>query len=1172
MATTLNTAVSTLEANLAALAVSSPDAARAIRAEVARSDIEFIQTPEGAESAVLSEFTMSGLIQRALASKKKPLSEAAQLTERIDVTTNAAVVITGFSLGYHVAAVARKMKQSGVVIVYEPDVALLRAVFERIDHSEWIRQTNLLLLVRCENEADLAGILQPIEAMVAMGVATLDHPPSQPRLGDDSKHFIATFARVMQSIQTTVTTTMVQTQASVRNVTQNLDHYTLGPGILDLQQSCVGLPAIIVSAGPSLRRNIDLLSTPGIREHVVIIAVQTVLKQLLAKGIRPHFVCALDYHEISRRFYEGLTKEDVAGVTLVVEPKVNPAVTSAYPGLIRCCQDSWLDELLGHELSRPMGYLPDGATVAHLCYYLARFLGCDPAILIGQDLGFTDGQYYAPNASIHETWAPELNELHTLESLEWQRIVRHRGNLQARTDVLGRHIYTDQQMESYLMQFQRDFKRDAEFGLTTIDATEGGVAKLHTTPMTLSDALAQVSGRAALPPIIAHPPGMQPRDERRAAAVMNRLATIQRDASSIADQSRRTTRLLDEMLERQNEQTRVNTLIQRVHEIAEKVRALDPAFGLVQRLNQTGAFNRTRADRAINTNTELDAMEVQRRQIQRDRTNVTWIGDAADALATMMAEARLAMRTGEKVTRDVSASASKPVTAGAAAAKATLGAVVVFREGTSALGHTTDPTAQLLPGYTALHLTLTRLLRCRHAGLIFVLAQDTELARRCAGPLATHGRIRFVACDRPPSRYAPATLRAMRTFARHSWRGAPLTVFDELVDLGLLAAVLEEHKLPAAILCASDWSLLDPLMTEVICDRYLEDPVAHRMSFSQAGPGLVPCVLDVNTARHLAKNAPTTGIFASLGGILGYVPVAASADMIAKSMCVQVSPTVRDLPLRAIFDTPADAARLLKAIASDGLDPLTCSAEETSKAVTRHLFNRDHAVAPEHLTLQLADLRRERVMPTERAIELINEFATITSSRGTLTLHDPLLHHAGLLPLLSHARTQLTGALHLRSTFARAGAPIAELTPADGPAPADIISFDLVADAPDVHARLLPEAGMEGFTNSRVQLQELLNRRREDAGVHVPFVVPRMVRRDETYEHVEPVVDSCVMLAGWCVLDPLDAPVAGDRIEPLTPPTLARRRRHLTALTMTPENRDSLHVAWRQHLIDSDAQ
>ena len=33
--------------------------------------------------------------------------------------------------------------------------------------------------------------------------------------------------------------------------------------------------------------------------------------------------------------------------------------------------------------------LPSGATVAHLAYYLAEHLGCDPIIFVGQDLGFS---------------------------------------------------------------------------------------------------------------------------------------------------------------------------------------------------------------------------------------------------------------------------------------------------------------------------------------------------------------------------------------------------------------------------------------------------------------------------------------------------------------------------------------------------------------------------------------------------------------------------------------------------------------------------------------------------------------------------------------------------------------------------------------------------------------
>ena len=82
-------------------------------------------------------------------------------------------------------------------------------------------------------------------------------------------------------------TALVQTQATVRNLTQNLDHYTSRPGIAELAGSTAGRPAIVVSAGPSLERALDLLARPGVRERFVIVAVQTVLRTLLRRGIKP---------------------------------------------------------------------------------------------------------------------------------------------------------------------------------------------------------------------------------------------------------------------------------------------------------------------------------------------------------------------------------------------------------------------------------------------------------------------------------------------------------------------------------------------------------------------------------------------------------------------------------------------------------------------------------------------------------------------------------------------------------------------------------------------------------------------------------------------------------------------------------------------------------------------
>ena len=266
---------------------------------------------------------------------------------------------------------------------------------------------------------------------------------------------------------------MTRCSSTIENQLSNLDRYAIGSGIEDLAGIAAGRLGVVVSAGPSLRKNLPLLAAPGVRDRCVIVATQTTLKPLLAAGVAPHFVTALDYHPISRRFYEGIDPAAVEDTELIIDSKVHRAVPAAWPGRIRCIPSPELDQFLG-PLAAGHPPLEASATVAHLAYVLARHLGCDPVALIGQDLGFTDGLYYAPGTAIHDVWLPELNAFNTIETMEWERIVRHRTHLAEREDVHGRRIFTDAQMLNYLQLFEMRFTADVASGLTVIDATEGG--------------------------------------------------------------------------------------------------------------------------------------------------------------------------------------------------------------------------------------------------------------------------------------------------------------------------------------------------------------------------------------------------------------------------------------------------------------------------------------------------------------------------------------------------------------------------------------------------------------------------------------------------------------------------------------------------------------------------
>lgn len=567
-----------------------------------------------------------------LASRYRPRDDAERFAAAADLHAHAVVLLIGFGPGYAAGELARRCRGAATLVIYEPDPSLLAAVLRKLDHADLLDSPGVILLTGPADPAALTQRLEPITGLITMGLQILTFPPTRQLAADAVADFMQHLTRFVAYCRTTIATTLVQAATTCRNLAANLGHYAAGPTLAGLQNRAAGHPAVLVSAGPSLARNIDQLAAPGVRDRVVIIAVQTVLKPLLEKGVRPHFVTALDYHPISGRFYEGLPP--LPDVTLVAEPKAHPSVLDAYPGPVRVLHNRFLDLLLSPR-RRPMPALPSGSTVAHLSFYLAQFLGCDPIILVGQDLGFSDGLYYCPGTAIHEVWAPELNAFNTLEMMEWRRIVRHRSHLQRRTDSRGQPIYTDEQMLTYLAQFERDFAAAPQ---RVLDATEGGLVKQHTTPTTLAAALAEHDA-GPLPELVCE--GCS--DALSLDAVADDLRGRIEEVTELAELSRETAPLLRAMLSDQRDPPAMARHFAALQPMQRRVAQLTEAFNLVSELNQVGNFNRLRADRRIHA-AEGDAMEKQSLQLQRDLENVRWLGEACEEALSIFRHALSRLR------------------------------------------------------------------------------------------------------------------------------------------------------------------------------------------------------------------------------------------------------------------------------------------------------------------------------------------------------------------------------------------------------------------------------------------------------------------------------------------------------------------------------------------------
>ncbi|MCA9303481.1 MAG: DUF115 domain-containing protein [Phycisphaerales bacterium] len=1133
-----------LERNLAMIRVRSPRAAQRIMNAKTSVGFSLVETDEGVPSGALDG--------RALASKRRPMSEAEKFAGGYDPKQAAGACVLGFGMGHHLAALHERIGSKGVVICFEPDLGLLRAVLERVDHRAWLKKGRFLLATDPDDAAELSELLRGFEAIVSLGVQIMEHPASNARLGDARSRFAGILTNVMKAARTQVVTTLAHSPVSFRNMLMNIGHYAACPSVDELKDACPGATAVIVAAGPSLKKNLHLLKDPETRKRVVVIAVQTVLKQLLREGIRPDFVTALDYHELSKRFYEGLTAEDVRGIRLVVEPKANPAILDSFPGEIVCIEEPLLDKVLGEGLKRAMGSLPNGGTVAHLSYYLARHLGCDPVVMIGQDLGFTDGQYYGAGAAIHRVWSGELNAHNTLEMLEWQRIARMKSLLRPMTDIHGRRMFTDEQMATYLAQFEADFLRDSERGMTTIDATEGGVSKRHTTAMGLEEALADTrhGGKVSLPVSSA-------KSGQRINAVRDRLDAIARDAENIRAQSQETIYTLKRMIAAGGDQKKIGKLIDKVNTIRDRVVALKEAYALTEFVNQTGVLNRFRADRAIEIDSALDPIERQRKQIERDIRNVEWTRDAAAELRTQMQNARCVLM-GEmpKITRDEPA---EDAALGTDAVGGRVEALIFADPDYNGLGMKRDLAMIVANGLNALQITVARLLRCTNIDGVTIASTDPERVGSLLGHL--NERVTLVRVDGKALRERTRLIGIGRHRARDCWRGGMgvLTCYDESLDPRLALSIMEQRSMSAAVLVGADWAMIDPTLVDEIVERHRSAPAQHRLAFSQAVPGIGGFVVDRSAIESLSNGQSNAGSFATIGGLIGYIPFAPQADPIAKAMCVQISTALRDAGVRAIADTTDRVLALAGVYEQLGTNPIDADTTASVALFSRVCAKNDRSVPAEvHLELCSGRLSNgpfgqwkrggsessdRAVLTLARAHGLLRELITLRPDAALVLdgAGDPLMH-PDAIGFVQLADELGFASVELRTDLLCPGVDAHSMIESG----LGVLSVDLLASTPETYAAL---TGQNMFNGVVERLEGILSARgKSSCGLAPMWVVPRITRCDATMEEIPDFYDRWLLACGCAAIDPLPRAIRGQRIQAL--PIPSERQRRIDARTM----------------------
>ncbi len=249
----------------------------------------------------------------------------------------------------------------------------------------------------------------------------------------------------------------------IKNTIENGKEFSKYNKIVELKNRFSNVPAIIVGAGPSLGKNIELLKFA--KNKALIICVDTVMKEI-EKYVEPDIVVALDSGEA---LLDYINFENSESKVLFADVTLSPKVIEKWNGKIYWFISGfssipYLDEIIERDFldNDEVGRTSAGGCVVNSAIYIARkILNCDPIILLGADCGFYDIKQH------HHGSANSLEEKNVIEIDE---------------DIYGNSIYTTGVYQMYRYWAERfvsnEYKNeiDNNDGLY-INATEGGTIR-----------------------------------------------------------------------------------------------------------------------------------------------------------------------------------------------------------------------------------------------------------------------------------------------------------------------------------------------------------------------------------------------------------------------------------------------------------------------------------------------------------------------------------------------------------------------------------------------------------------------------------------------------------------------------------------------------------------------
>lgn len=376
-------------------------------------------------------------------------------------------IIFGIGSGYIIDYIKREFKNVEKVIFIEPCLEIMKVYLRNYDLQKVDKKFTKVEYIINESEDKIAPYFkETIAGSNSQGVVFVSQVAYRSLFRQYYNNLSKMVVKEINTALISVNTGNRNTYRLVANTIRNLNVKSVA--LSEKIHIFKNRPAIIVSAGPSLNKNMHLLKE--VNNKAMIFAVGSSTKILESNGIIPHFRVAFSPHTQEIDIFKNLKRKDIPFIhTDMLYYKVNEIYDG--PRFRMVSTTNYLAKYVYEKANIKQLKLHTSVSVANTTFELLCMAGCSEIILIGQDMAFTGMTNYAEGA---------VNNFDITGKESYTFIEK---------DIYGNDVVTKRPFMFIKEVFENAITRYKNKGIRFYNATEGGLPIDGTEIITLKEKL-----------------------------------------------------------------------------------------------------------------------------------------------------------------------------------------------------------------------------------------------------------------------------------------------------------------------------------------------------------------------------------------------------------------------------------------------------------------------------------------------------------------------------------------------------------------------------------------------------------------------------------------------------------------------------------------------------------